>query len=383
MLHDSESGAQKQLKREIKYNEKLKKLNIPILPKYYGKISTNMGEGYVYELVKDNVIEGGEGVNSAISLSLQDYLSSDLLLRENFDQLVDGLKRFKADMLFYEVVTMELYPGNILCRKNNGGFGRFVIIDDIGTAALIPIEYYFSFAAHNRINRKWKRLIEYIKRTCKSELADKFINQISSDEEIVLGDEYFVGKGLAKKCFIHPKNSALCIKIPYTKDGKREMNREIKYFNMLKKRGVWCDILPEYYGKVSTNFGEGYVFELVKNYDGKVSQNLYDYLSSKLLSEDDFSILVEKLKTMKENMLSHEIITMGLFPINILLRKESENSYNLILINDVGSAALIPIEYYFSFAAHNRVNRKWKKFVNYLTRRYSNPLFRELAEQIR
>jgi predicted Ser/Thr protein kinase len=363
---------------EAKYNEKLKDRNIPILPKYYGKVSTDFGEGYVYELVKDD-----DGANPAISLSLHDYISSDLLLKENFDQLVDGLKRFKADMLFYEVVTTVLYPGNILCKKTNGGFGRFIIIDDIGSAALIPIEYYFTFAAHARINRKWKRLIEYIKTHYKNEMIDKLIKQISSDEETVLSDEYFVGKGLAKKCFVHPKNSGLCIKVPYTKSGKREMDREMKYFDMLKKRGVWCDILPEYYGKISTNFGTGYIFEFIKDYDGKVSQTLIDYLSSDFLLKANFSILVNKLKALKEKMLTDKIITMGIFPGNILLKKDSENSCNLIFINDMGSAALIPIEYYFAFAACNRINRKWDKFADWLIIKFPNPLVHELAEQIR
>jgi hypothetical protein len=372
--------SQKQPIREMKYNEKLKNRNIPILPKYYGKISTNFGEGYMYELVKDDV--GGD--KPAISLSLHDYLFSDLLLQENFDRIADGLKTLKADMLFYKVITMALYPGNLLYKKDNSGLGRFVIIDDIGTAALIPIEYYFTFAAHARINRKWERLIEYIKRTYKSELVNKLINQLSNDNEvIILSDQYFVGKGLAKQCFIHPKNSALCIKIPYTKGGEIEIDRELKYLNILKKRGVECDILPKYYGCISTNIGIGYVFEFIKDYDGKASQNLYDYLSSKFLSEADFSILVDELKTMKEKMLSHEIITMGLFIGNILCKKDRENSYKLILINDMGSAALIPIEYYFTFAAHARINRKWEKFVNHLEKKYTDPLVHELIKRIR
>jgi hypothetical protein len=61
ILHDNDGGAKKQLLREIKYNEKLKKYNIPILPKYYGNISTNMGEGYLFEFIKDEIVGGGGG----------------------------------------------------------------------------------------------------------------------------------------------------------------------------------------------------------------------------------------------------------------------------------------------------------------------------------
>ncbi|MDR1285572.1 MAG: hypothetical protein LBJ88_05180 [Campylobacteraceae bacterium] len=376
ILHDNSKAAKKQLSREIKYNEKLKGHNIPILPKYYGKISTNMGQGYVFEFVKN--------VGGGTSKSLLNYLTSDILLRDNFDGLVDALKRLKADMLFYKIITMAFYPQNILYKKDENGFGRFIIIDDIGSAALIPIEYYFSFAARARINRKWERFLNHIKIKYCGELVNRLVKQVSAnDETIVLSDEYFIGKGSHKQCFIHPKNNRLCIKLPYNKDGEKDVKRELKYFNLLKERGVDCDILPKYYGSVSTNIGVGYVFDLIKDYNGQVPQNLNDYLSSDILLEANFSILVNELKILKAKMLLCEIITMGIFPINILCKKNSENLYSFILINDMGSAALIPIEYYFSFAAHNRVNRKWEKFVKYLAKKYSNSLVQELVKQIR
>jgi hypothetical protein len=140
-------------------------------------------------------------------------------------------------------------------------------------------------------------------------------------------------------------------------------------------------------GKISTNFGEGYMYELVKDDVERdkpaISLSLHDYLSSDLLLQKNFDRIVDELKTMKEKMLLHEIITMGLFIWNILCKKDSENSYKLILINDMGSVALVPIEYYFTFAAHARINRKWKKFVKYLAKKYTDPLVHELIKQIR
>ncbi|MDR1460541.1 MAG: hypothetical protein LBI78_02735 [Campylobacteraceae bacterium] len=113
-----------------------------------------------------------------VSKSLLDYLTFDILLQENFDKLVDALKRLKADMLFYKIITMEFYPQNILYKKDNDGSGRFVIIDDIGSAALIPIEYYFTFAAHARINRKWKRFTEYLAKKYTNSLVQELVKQI-------------------------------------------------------------------------------------------------------------------------------------------------------------------------------------------------------------
>jgi hypothetical protein len=159
-----------QLEREIRYNEKLKERNVPILPEYYGEISTNMGEGYVFELIKNS--------NGSTPFSLSDYLSSETLLRENFSNLLDALKKFKSDMLFFKVITMALYPQNILYVYDDENHGSFVLIDDIGSAALIPLEYYFTFAARARIERKWKRFVEYIKHHYNSKIVHELANQI-------------------------------------------------------------------------------------------------------------------------------------------------------------------------------------------------------------
>ncbi|MDR2099719.1 MAG: hypothetical protein LBP40_02675 [Campylobacteraceae bacterium] len=323
------------------------------------------------------------GGRPAPSKSLLDYIKSKKELRENLDELADGLRRLKADMLRYEVVTMALYAQNILYKKDKNGFGRFVIIDDIGSAALIPIEYWFGFAGRERVKRRWERFLKCTKAKYHNELVDKLIEKASADNAVVLGDEYFVGQGLAKQCFVYPKNDALCVKIPYNEGGVLEIKRELKYINMLRKRGVECDILPIYYGEISTNMGIGHLFWLVRDYDGKISQSLYYYLKSNIILEANFTSLLIALKELKEKILANEIITMGLFAGNFLCKRESENTLKIILINDLGSAALIPIEYWFSFAARARVKRKWKKFIDYLSKKYTNPLVHELIEQIK
>ena len=66
-------------------------------------------------------------------------------------------------MLKYGIIPMEMRSLNILCRKNKDGFSfECVIIDEIGTAVLIPIEYWFTIFANNRINRRWKRFLKHL-----------------------------------------------------------------------------------------------------------------------------------------------------------------------------------------------------------------------------
>ena len=56
----------------------------------------------------------------------------------------------------------------------------------------------------------------------------------SSESIIQLNKDKFYGKGTHKKCFIHPQDANLCIKIPYNEGGKIDLLREIKYLNILK-----------------------------------------------------------------------------------------------------------------------------------------------------
>ncbi len=44
-----------------------------------------------------------------------------------------------------------------------------------------------------------------------------------------LNDDLFIGEGMGRKCYIHPDDKDLCIKIP-SKRGKRSSQREINYW---------------------------------------------------------------------------------------------------------------------------------------------------------
>lgn len=51
------------------------------------------------------------------------------------------------------------------------------------------------------------------------------------NKTINLSDKLIYGKGFHKKCYIHPYNPNLCIKIAYNEEGKEDIEREINLFN--------------------------------------------------------------------------------------------------------------------------------------------------------
>lgn len=202
-------------------------------------------------------------------------------------------------------------------------------------------------------------------------------------EIIQLDDSLLYGQGSHKKCFLHPHNKNLCIKIAYNEGGQKDLIREINYIDVLKRRHKDYSILPKYFGKVNTNLGTGYVFEIIRDYNNGRTQTLEDFITDLNLFSQNYSLIVRLLKELKEKLYKNEIITMVLFPENILFQKTDENNYRVRIVNDMGSAVLIPLEYHFKYFAHTKILRRWKMFLEVLRNKYASHLSEKLIEEIK
>lgn len=202
-------------------------------------------------------------------------------------------------------------------------------------------------------------------------------------EIIQLDDSLLYGQGSHKKCFLHPHNKNLCIKIAYNEGGQKDLIREINYIDVLKRRHKDYSILPKYFGKVNTNLGTGYVFEIIRDYNNGRTQTLEDFITDLNLFSQNYSLIVRLLKELKEKLYKNEIITMVLFPENILFQKTDENTYRVRIANDMGSAVLIPLEYHFKYFAHTKILRRWKMFLEVLRNKYASHLSEKLIEEIK
>ena len=203
-------------------------------------------------------------------------------------------------------------------------------------------------------------------------------------EIIQLDDSLLYGQGSHKKYFLHPHNKNLCIKIAYNEGGQKDLIREINYIDVLKRRHKDYSILPKYFGKVNTNLGTGYVFEIIRDYNNGRTQTLEDFITDLNLFSQNYSLIVRLLKELKEKLYKNEIITMVLFPENILFQKTDENTYRVRIVNDMGSAVLIPLEYHFKYFAHTKILRRWKMFLDVLrSSKYYSNLSDKLIEEIK
>ena len=197
-----------------------------------------------------------------------------------------------------------------------------------------------------------------------------------------LSEDLFYGAGRHKKCYLHPPEDNLCIKIAYNAGGKKDLLREIEYIKILKKRNKNYEILPKYYGEIETNLGHGYVFEVIRNYDKSKSITLQEILLDEKLFDNYFNLTVKLLKDLKNNLFENEIITMGIFPENIIFQQTAHQTYKVRIVNDMGSGVLIPLEYHFRYFAKAKVARRWEEFCANFKKLYPSKLTNELINLI-
>ena len=200
---------------------------------------------------------------------------------------------------------------------------------------------------------------------------------------IQLTEKDYISKGLHRKCYHHPDDQNKCIKVNYNDGAEEETNREIAYYKHLIKRKISWDVLANYYGPVTTNFGQGHVFELIRDYDGKIATPLEKYLYDEQLTQQYYSALVISLKALKTALLKDRIITMTIKSKNILFQHLSSEKNRLIIIDNIGNSTFIPIANYVGFFAKAKIERTWQRFLSSLIKENQhNSLITKLIDEV-
>lgn len=200
---------------------------------------------------------------------------------------------------------------------------------------------------------------------------------------IELKNDDVFNNGCHKKVYNHPEDPNLCIKIPYNAGGQQDIDRELLVRKKLQKRNIISQILPQYFGTVNTNLGNGYVFELIKDYDNSISMTLEDYLKDEILFKSHYNQLLENILFLKKRLFIENLILMYMSPENMIIQRLSPKESRPVLVNDLGSAALIPLEYYFDYFNKQRTIRRWSRFIDNIASRYSYPQVKKFMEAIK
>lgn len=174
---------------------------------------------------------------------------------------------------------------------------------------------------------------------------------------IELNEKYLINTGTNRACYVHPMNKNQCIKITISGNNK-ETKREIScYKNLIDKKISW-DMLAKYYGLVDTNYGQGEVVELIRDYDDKISKELAYYINENVLEKKYINTLLNKLEIYLKNEM---IIVKDLNTVNIVYQKFSEkNNGRLVIIDGIASRKNI---FSFNFFKIKKIKTIWNDFI--------------------
>lgn len=190
--------------------------------------------------------------------------------------------------------------------------------------------------------------------------------------EVILTDDLFLGKGGHRACYRHPVEADKCVKIVLNPDGIRTVNFELDFLRTLHKRGYAPKLIPRYYGRIPTNKGTGYVYDLVQNFDGTSADTLDDYLKNPGLLEAHEEELLSLMHALYQDLYDNQVIVRSLEAWNVLFPKAEDGALSIRLVNDLGMPNKIKAPYHISFLAHDHVKKHWQKFKHDMRPYYKN-----------
>ena len=198
---------------------------------------------------------------------------------------------------------------------------------------------------------------------------------------IDLSDAVLIGTGDHKKVFISPADMRKCIKVLF-RTPDEDLERELAYRKSREKRGLKSKLLTTYFGTVETNFGTGYVFEHVIDFDGSTSRTLAQLLKN-AVADTRLVPVVTKVMCVFKAMWFEELISVSnVEPGNFMVQRYSENDFTVRIIDNIGSSAFIPLPYYFDCVAKFRTKKYWNRFLSELQKDYPAVMTAELKEKL-
>jgi len=181
---------------------------------------------------------------------------------------------------------------------------------------------------------------------------------------IKLNDNFYIAEGEARKCYYHPENPNLCIKIGKPEIAKDHLYKEINYYLKIQNRNIdkfEYLFYSQYYGEVTTNLGTGFVYDLIKDETTDcISLTLREYLEMNDSPILDSTIVIE-LERLKQQMIHHKIFVGDLRARNICVKILKDNSFRLIVIDGLGHRDFFPFADLFHHFAKKKVERRFVK----------------------
>lgn len=180
---------------------------------------------------------------------------------------------------------------------------------------------------------------------------------------IHLDNTLLLNKGGVREVYHHPEDPSKCIKITFNLKKRRSVIREIKYLQLYKRRNMPFKHLSSFHGYCKTTKGRGEVYDLIRDFDGKVSVMLSEHVSNKVTPCLGPAEIRNLLNDLYKHILRYNIIISDPAPHNLLVRYFSKDQKKLVIVDGVGNPYFIKIADYSTYFAHRLIKKKWRKYV--------------------
>ena len=192
-----------------------------------------------------------------------------------------------------------------------------------------------------------------------------------------LGDREPFAVGGTRRCYVHPEDEALCVKVlrpDRTPEARRaaasgwrrlkrlpsfdDQRKEHRAYQRLKRLGqLDYTHVPRFYGLVETDQGLGIVTALFRDSDGGFPKNLEQLLPSGM-SEP----LQRAIGEFKDWLCRERFLTRDLLPHNIIAVADSRERFRLVIVDGIGNSEFLPVSHWFKLCARAKIERKIRKF---------------------
>ena len=198
---------------------------------------------------------------------------------------------------------------------------------------------------------------------------------------IKINEDLFIGSGGHQATYIHPTDATKCIKIPHSKDDG-DVRKEMRYRKSCANKLENSKLVTKFFGTVDTNLGLGYIFERVMDYNGKTSLDMKKFLPTTKTDSATLKKIQKILLDFKADFLRENIAIVDTDIENFMVQEISPDVYRVRIVDNIGTPVLIPLVYWFEFAAAWKAKRYWNRIVAWLAENYPSIITTEFAEQL-
>lgn len=199
---------------------------------------------------------------------------------------------------------------------------------------------------------------------------------------LTINEELFIGSGGHQATYIHPLDPTKCIKIPHMKDDG-DVRKEMRYRRMCAAKLERSKLVTKFFGTLETNLGLGYVFEHVRDYDGKTSRDMKVFLPKTRPDAETLQRIWTILLNFKSDFLRENIVLADTDIENFMVQEHAPEAYRVRIVDNIGTPVLIPLVYRFEFAAAWKARRYWNRIVDWLALNYAEIIPPELVAQLK